>query len=358
MTHQFKATYFDGLSSASQQISVGLNETVTELHLQTKDGDLLVWGLDHVQCEQYGSLLEIRNKNVSDALLKTDNKAFIEKFYSALKQHKGIDIHTRLLGLGFPKIIAIAVCFLSLIVLSYFYVLPPIAERSAAYIPDRFDQEIGNIFMDTFLSDNDIDTLKTSYLEQFAAELNLNQTKKLRFSVVKSKQINAFALPNGQIVVFTGILDHMRSADELVALLGHEASHINQRHTTKMLCRNLAGYLGVSLLLSDVNGIMSVLADNAQQLHSLSFSRKFEQEADEQGLKIVMENQINPKGMMELFERLETENKISIPKIMSTHPLTKERKKHIQKIISETNYEVIPNNKLDSIFKNIKQQTI
>lgn len=146
----------------------------------------------------------------------------------------------------------------------------------------------------------------------------------------------------------------MESSDELVALLGHEASHVNHRHSIKMLCRNLAGYMVVSLLFSDVNGVMAVLADNAQQLHSLSYSRGFEQEADEQGLKILMDNKINPNGMVNLFEQLEKESKISIPKIISSHPLTKERKEYMQKIISETVYEVKQNDKLDSIFEHIK----
>jgi predicted Zn-dependent protease len=109
----------------------------------------------------------------------------------------------------------------------------------------------------------------------------------------------------------------------------------------------------VSLLLSDVNGIMAVLADNAQQLHSLSYSRKFEQEADEQGLKILMDNQVDPNGMVQLFEHLEKESKFSIPKIISSHPLTIERKENMQKIISETVYEVKPNGNLNAIFKNI-----
>jgi beta-barrel assembly-enhancing protease len=146
----------------------------------------------------------------------------------------------------------------------------------------------------------------------------------------------------------------MESSDDLVALLGHEASHVNHRHSIKMLCRNLAGYLVVSLIFSDINGIMAVLADNALQLHSLSYSRAFEHEADEQGLKIVMNNKINPSGMVKLFENLEKESEISIPKIFSTHPLTNERKESIKKIISVTAHEVKPNAKLNAIFARIK----
>lgn len=354
MNNKIEAKYFDGQSSASRQTTVVFNDAMNEFRLQTADGTSFVWQLDDLQFEQYGSLLEIRNKNYSGAILRIDDKDFSEKLYAVMKQNKRIDIHTLLLNLGLSKITAIAVCLLGLIVLAYFYVLPPVAEKSATLLPESFDNKIGNLFMDSFSNENDIDTTKTKYLEQFAAELNLKNKKPLRFTVVKSNEINAFALPNGQIVVFSAILKNMESSDELVALLGHEVSHVNYRHSTKMLCRNLAGYMLVSLLFSDVNGIMAVLADNAQQLHSLSYSRSFEQEADEQGLKILMDNNVNPKGMVKLFEQLEKESKFSIPKIISSHPLTNERKENMQKIISETVYKVKTNDKLNSIFEHIK----
>jgi predicted Zn-dependent protease len=116
-----------------------------------------------------------------------------------------------------------------------------------------------------------------------------------------------------------------------------------------MLCKNLAGYVAVSLLFSDVNGVVAVLADNAQLLHSLSYSRVFEQEADELGLKILIENKLNPNGMVELFEQLEKESEIAIPKMMSSHPLTKDRMENMQKIISQSIYQVKENHKLNSL---------
>ncbi len=354
MNNTIEAKYYDGQTSVSRQMFVVFHNIITELHLQTEDGISFVWKLEDLQFEQYSGFLEIRNNNYSGVILKIDDKDFSEKFYIAMKRTNNIDIHTRLSNLGLPKITTIAVCLLGLIVITYFYVLPPIAEKSAALIPESFDNEIGTMFMDAFLNENNIDKTKTKYLEQFAAELNLKNEKPLRFTVVESEEVNAFAAPNGQIVVFSGILKNMESSDELVALLAHEASHVNLRHSIKMLCRNLAGYMVVSLLFSDVNGIIAVLADNAQQLHSLSYSRGFEQEADEEGLKILMDNKINPNGMVKLFEQLEKENKISIPKILSSHPLTKERKEHMQKIISETAYEVKQNDKLDPIFQHIK----
>ena len=354
MKNTIEGKYFDGQSSTSQHSTVVFDNIMNELRLQTTEGILVVWQLEDLRFEQHGSLIEVRNQNYSGAILKIADIDFVGKFHEAMKQNNSNDIHTRILNLGFSKITAIAVFLLSLIVLVYFYVLPPIAEKSADLLPESFDNEIGNVFIDSFLNENDIDTTKTKYLEQFASELNLKNKKPLRFTVVKSKEVNAFALPNGQIVVFSAILENMESPDELVALLGHEASHVNHRHSTKMLCRNLAGYMVVSLLFSDVNGVMAILADNAQQLHSLSYTRSFEKEADEQGLKILMDNKINPIGMVKLFEQLEKESKISIPKIISSHPLTDERKVNMKHIISETAYTVKPNVRLNSIFEHIK----
>jgi predicted Zn-dependent protease len=107
----------------------------------------------------------------------------------------------------------------------------------------------------------------------------------------------------------------------------------------------------VSLLFSDVNGVIAVLAENAQQLHSLSYSRNFEQEADEQGLRILVDNHVNPRGMIQLFERLDREKEISIPKIISTHPLTQDRKAHMEEMIGTMDFQVVSNPQLASIFK-------
>ncbi|MGJ5641075.1 M48 family metallopeptidase [Formosa sp. S-31] len=354
MTKAIVAKYFDGQSSAIQKATLTFNGSQDALRLVTDGGAAQIWQLSDIRFEQYGDVLEIRNDKHSGAKVTVTDTYFSSIFYMAMKDNKRVDVHTRLLRLGFSKIIALAIGLLGVIALVYIYVLPPVAERSAALLPDSFDNEIGDVFTETFLEESDVDAEKSDYLEHFAGELDLGNTKRLRFAVVESEEVNAFALPNGQIVVFTGLLDCMDSADELAALLGHEASHVNKRHSTKMLCRNLAGYMMVSLLLSDVNGIMAVVAENAQQLHALSYSRKFEQEADEQGLKIMMDNQLNPDGMVELFEALDKAQGIAVPEIMSSHPLTKERKANMQNIISKSDYKIKSNSILESLFEDLK----
>ena len=62
--------------------------------MQTEDGASLIWYLSDLQVESYDNLLEIRNKNYLDAILKVDDKDFARKFYQAMKKKKAIDIHT------------------------------------------------------------------------------------------------------------------------------------------------------------------------------------------------------------------------------------------------------------------------
>ena len=354
MNKQIEAVFFDGLSSAPKHATIELSGALNEINISLANDTSLVWELKDIQFEEYGGWLEMRNKRYSGCVVKTNNHDFVEKFYKIMKSKKSIGLHTRLLHLGFSGSLMVAGFLLGCILLLYFFVLPVVAEKTATYLPDSFDNEIGNTFIESFLNESEIDSVKTGHLEEFAANLNLQNKKPLHFTVVKSEEVNAFAAPNGHIVIYTEILKKMKSADELTALIGHEASHINNRHTTKMLCRNLAGYLVVSLLFTDVNGVMAVLAENAQQLHSLSYSRKFEQEADEHGLKILMNNKINPEGMIGLFEQLDKEKEESAPEIFSTHPLTKERVRNMKKIISGSVYEVKKHDKLNAIFEKIK----
>ena len=353
--YRLETKYFDGQSSLPHQIIVLTDERFNELRLQFADGSSLVWDIEVLDFEQYGACLEIRNKQISGALLHINDEEFSKQFLEAMKWKNKVDVHHRILNIGFPKIVGIAVSMLVMIVFAYFYLLPPLAERSVVLLPESFDTALGNTFMRTFLDENKIDSARTKLLEEFASQINFKNTKPLNFAVVDSYVVNAFALPNGQIVIYSGILDKLQYPSELAALLAHEAAHVNHRHSVKMLCRNLAGYLLISLVFSDVNGIMAVLADNAQTLHSLSYSRKFEHEADEQALKILMNNHIDPNGMVQLFELLERESRIVIPKIISTHPLTKERKENMERIIVNSEYSLRPQNSLDVIFSQLSQ---
>lgn len=356
MNQEFEARYFDGQSSASQKSTLVWYEPLKILRLHLVDGGFLDWHPSDILINSIGNLLELRNKKFPGALLVLEGNEASHALHQALKQNQGFDIYGRLINLGFSKTVGLAIFLLGLLVLAYFFLLPPLAEKAVILLPESIDNELGDMVSDNWIEESEVNEEKTEYLNEFASLFQWNNTKPLHFTVINSPDVNAFALPNGEILVYSGILKQLESPAELAALLSHEASHINQRHSVKMLSRNIAGYAIISLLLSDANGVMTILVENAQQLHSLSYSRKFEREADEQGLQLLRDNQVDPYGMVRLFEQLKEEHETELPSLISTHPLTEDRKKHMEELINASPYSLAPSPQMDSLFARIKEK--
>lgn len=282
---------------------------------------------------------------------------FVKKVYPLLKIKKSQNWYENLLDLGLKAHTIMALSILGGIILTYLYLVPWLGEKTVEILPDSYDIELGNIVYEQAMLTEEKDLEKSAILNEFTEKIKLNNSKKLNFTVVKSETVNAFALPDGNIVVYTGILDKMKNHEELVALLGHEVSHVNHRHSMKSLCRDLSGYFFISAILGDVNGVMAILGEHANNLQSLSFSRSFEKQSDEEGLNIMIQNQINPKGMIELFSRLQTEEKeigISVPEFLSSHPVTKDRINYIEEKIKKSKYTFKENPELEKLFEKLK----
>jgi predicted Zn-dependent protease len=162
---------------------------------------------------------------------------------------------------------------------------------------------------------------------------------------------NAFALPGGGIVVYDAILNNMNSSEQLAALLAHEYAHVELKHATRNLFRTLSGYLFLSVIFGDMSGVGGVLIENAHQLRNLGYSRELETEADNQGLKVLKQNNINYMGMVDLFELLKKEsNAVQVNELISTHPDLDNRIKNVQDYASQHPYKILPNDSLSVYF--------
>lgn len=353
--YQTQARFFDGLSSASNQIDLQVDRQTGEFSFRIAGyNQLVVWEFSDIYFEKYGSYLEIRNKNETAAFIQTSDEQFIKEFIAHLSEKSKVGIHDRLMLLGIKKLVAIGVAVFAIIVGGYFGLVPILARVAANNIPDSFDLYLGSVFMESYLDKVKVDSLTSVKVNDFASNLSLENRHPLTFTVVNSNEVNAFALPDGNIVIFTALLDQMESYEELAGLIGHEVIHINKRHSVEMLCRNLSGYIFLSLMISDVNGIMAIVAENAHNLNSLSYSRKHEEEADLGGTKLMMNNKIDPNGILRMFERLESKSTINIPQILSTHPITENREKYIKEYIKKTPHCIKRNETLTAIFAEIQ----
>ncbi|MES2381700.1 MAG: M48 family metallopeptidase [Bacteroidota bacterium] len=351
------AIYFDGNSSTAQTIDLLLDTQNALLVFASDTLSIQKWPVEDIILNHVSGLHTIQYGSSPIQTIKIEDQAFIHQLNQYRKAIGKDSWYQGLLNLGFIAHISIALALFALLVVSYIWVLPAVAEHAVVLVPESYDITVGEEFYEQFMEYNEIDSFRTESLNQFAKKLQLHNQKPLQFTVVKSETVNAFALPDGHIVVFTGLIELMDNYDELVALIGHEATHVNERHSVKMLCRNVSGYLIVSAILSDANGIMATLADNANGLYSLSFSRGFEREADLKGFDIMESNRVNPYGMTHLFDKLVTGNDttIIVPEFLSSHPVTKDRMSYMHKTIESRPYSYKSNLLLKKLFDDIKR---
>src|SRR6185436_227356 len=118
--------------------------------------------------------------------------------------------------------------------------------------------------------------------------LKVDDTYPIRLHVVESDDINAFAMPGGKIFINTGILEKMDSYEELVALLGHEITHVTGRHSLKSICSNAAGSIVLSMMFGGMGGMASGLVSQINEFKNLDYSRDLETEADTEGLQLMI----------------------------------------------------------------------
>lgn len=144
------------------------------------------------------------------------------------------------------------------------------------------------------------------------------------FDVIDSKELNAFAFPGGSIFFYTGLLDTMKTEDEIVGILGHEITHSRNQHWASQYGDTLKRKLGIAVLLNIANANSTVF-DIADMLDSvlvgLKYSRKHETESDNVGYEMVVSTGYNPAGMIETFKTLKAASKGQRPpEWLSTHP--------------------------------------
>ncbi|KAL2920558.1 Mitochondrial metalloendopeptidase OMA1 [Bienertia sinuspersici] len=143
--------------------------------------------------------------------------------------------------------------------------------------------------------------------------------------VVNEPVVNAFCLPGGKIVVFTGLMKHFNSDAELATIIGHEVGHAVARHSAEQITKNL-WFAILQLVLyqfitPDFVNTMSNL------LLRLPFSRKMEIEADYIGLLLMASAGYDPRTAPQVYEKLGkiTGDSSKLRDYLATHPSGKTR---------------------------------
>ena len=165
------------------------------------------------------------------------------------------------------------------------------------------------------------------------------KTWDFRFHVLDSKDVNAFALPGGNMFMFTGLYKLLSTDDALAGVTGHEMTHVRLQHWAKASAKQQERSAGIGLLLGIFHAgqAAQTIAGLASSAIGLKFSRTEEDQADQGGLENMVAAGYNPQGMIQLFEALE---KVSGNggglggAFLSDHPLTSDRINHTQQRIA------------------------
>ena len=147
-------------------------------------------------------------------------------------------------------------------------------------------------------------------------------------SLIDDEQINAFCLPGGKIVVYTGILPVAQNEAALATVMGHEMAHATSRHgAQRVLQQNLAqtAMTGIAVSLSDMDynkqrAVMGALGAGAQFGILMPFGRQHESEADEIGLMYMARAGYDPQESIRFWKRMDQASRSGPPEFLSTHP--------------------------------------
>ena len=221
-------------------------------------------------------------------------------------------------------------CIVFVIWLIYGYGLPMVVDGIARIAPVAWENALGRSFVAYIAPEADRcgDAVYAEVVDEIVARLTAQADLPYTFRVyvVDDDRLNAYALPGGYIAITTRFLEQMKSPEQLAGVIAHEMQHVAQRHGTRAVFREMATRALVAAISSEAGGLDYVL-DNAAMVGSMRFSRQHETAADIQGMNMILDAKIDPKGMVEVFEILlaVTGDLPDGLAYISSHPLTKDR---------------------------------
>ena len=158
-------------------------------------------------------------------------------------------------------------------------------------------------------------------------------------TVLKSDELNAWAMPGGKMAFYTGLVDKLRlSDDEIAVVMGHEMAHALQEHGKSD--RTVSAVTGIVGVLADVavtatTGVSTegLLSTGVDLIATKPFSRSQETEADEVGLMLMAESGYNPEAAPNVWVKMSQANGSSGLSIFSTHPSNEDRQENLARLV-------------------------
>lgn len=177
------------------------------------------------------------------------------------------------------------------------------------------------------------------------AENHTGQPFNWQIEVIKSKELNAWAMPGGKMAFYTGLVESLNlTDDEIATVMGHEMAHALKEHGKKKA--NMGQFTDVLAGVAHVALSTQIGSDGSAVVVGLTkdwaldkpYSRSAETEADEVGLLLMAKSGYNPQAAPGLWDKMQKASKGSqsvLDKLSSTHPSDKDRQENLLRLMPE-----------------------
>ena len=238
------------------------------------------------------------------------------------------------------KTIGLSLVFISSFLMNSEETLPELGDASSSAISLSSEYKLGRLYMAQLrrsLPDLQ-DPIVQDYTEHMIyrlSEYSQLEDRRLEIILINNKDIGAFAAPGGAIGVHSGLIYHADDEGQFASVLAHELAHLSQRHFARNIQRQQDRSLSNALIIlasvaiaasSNPEAIMA--GQQVLQQQAMSYSRSNEQEADRIGFLTLISAGFNPDSAAQMFEKLQSLNRLSGAndlEFLRSHPLTKKR---------------------------------
>lgn len=243
----------------------------------------------------------------------------------------------------------ISSAILSIVLLASCATVPLTGRKQLSLVNESEVMTLSLTQYDQFMKSNKVSTNKaeTARIKKIGANIAAAVTKyladkgmsayldgyKWEFNLIEDKSVNAWCMPGGKVVVYSGILPLIKNDAQLATVMSHEIAHAVARHGSERMSEQLVAQgagAALSIALSEKPKETQLLAMAAfgigsQVGYMLPFSRTHEYEADEMGLYFMAMAGYDPSQSVEFWKAMAQNGGSKTPEFLSTHPLDQNR---------------------------------
>lgn len=221
---------------------------------------------------------------------------------------------------------------------------PATEQREFILIPTSEEVAMGQslhekISKEYQLADDDARTARVRDVGWRISQVSDRQDIPYKFFVIEKDEINAFTIPGGNVYIYTGLLDKLKTDDQLAFVLAHEIGHGAAKHSVKKfqaaMGYSLIGGIIIGTIDSDTSAQIAALSSSvAMNIIFSAYGRKDEHQADELGVKYMYLAGYDLNGAIQALEVLNQEAKgPGVPLFLRTHPYLEDRIEDVQEEI-------------------------